>query len=107
MFEHTGTSKFDLTFSCKALSAGLILGIEYNADLFCEGRIRRMGGHFAQLVDSILADPSAAVCRLNMLPEDERIQLIDGFNHGCVVPAQAPWSNCWKRQRRRRRTRWR
>jgi amino acid adenylation domain-containing protein len=81
VFEHTETSKFDLTFYFKAVpTAGLLLGIEYNTDLFCEDRIRRMGGHFLELIDSILVNPSEPVGRLNVLPKRERGQLLDAFN---------------------------
>jgi amino acid adenylation domain-containing protein len=81
VFEHTDTSKFDLTFSFKALPGlGLLLGIEYSTDLFSEDRIRRMGGHFLQLVKSVLADPSQAIGRLNVLPDHERDQLVLEFN---------------------------
>ena len=99
---------FDLTFSCKALSAGLILGIEYNADLFCEGRIRRMGGHFAQFVGAAPSPIRRQPCAVwNMLPEDERIQLIEGGNaRRWRTRASRPWSTAM-RQRRRRPTRWR
>ena len=61
-------------------ATGLMLGIEYNTDLFRDDRIARMGGHFVQLVDSILADPAVPVGRLNVLPEPERRQLIEAFN---------------------------
>ena len=85
VFEHSGTSKFDLTFCFKEMPAGLILAIEYNTDLFREDRIRRMGGHFLELVRSILADPSAPVGRLNLLPEHEKDQLIRDFNRTTAV----------------------
>ena len=82
IFEHNGTSKFDLTFCFKAIpESGLLLSIEYSTDLFCEDRVRRMGGHFLRLIDSILADPFESVGRLNVLPDRERRQLIDEFNH--------------------------
>jgi amino acid adenylation domain-containing protein len=75
VFEHPGTSKFDLTFCFKAVPAGLILAIEYNTDLFSEARVRRMGGHFLELIDSILGHPGEAVGRLNLLPDAERRRL--------------------------------
>ncbi|MDM0053944.1 non-ribosomal peptide synthetase [Variovorax sp. J22R115] len=79
-FEHPETSKFDLTFCFKALPGGLVLAIEYATDLYDEPRIRRMGGHFLQLIDSILADPRTPLGRLNLLGESERRQLLDEFN---------------------------
>jgi len=80
VFEHPGTSKFDLTFCFKATPSGLILGIEYNIELFREERIRRMGGHFQQLIDSVLANPQESVGRLNLLSERENRQLLQEFN---------------------------
>jgi len=80
VFEHPGTSKFDLTFCFKETYAGLVLGIEYNTGLFREDRIRRMGGHFLEVIRSILANPGANVGRLNVLPEHERRHLLYEFN---------------------------
>jgi amino acid adenylation domain-containing protein len=88
-FEHTHTSKFDLTFCFKAMPAvGLVLGIEFRTDLFGEERIRRMGAHVFALIDSILADPGQPVGRLNMLTAPERRELLHVFNRGpaLIVP---------------------
>jgi amino acid adenylation domain-containing protein len=75
VFEHPETSKFDLTFCFKALPQGLILGLEYNTDLYDAPRMERMGRQFLRLVDSVLADPCVALGRLELLPEDERRRL--------------------------------
>ncbi|MGH8571217.1 MAG: condensation domain-containing protein, partial [Gammaproteobacteria bacterium] len=80
VFEHPGTSKFDLTFCFKESPAGLILGLEFNTDLFREDRIRCMGNHVLTLIGSILGNPDQAVGRLNLLTDAERRQLLDEFN---------------------------
>ena len=78
VFEHPGTSKFDLTFSFKASPVGLVLGIEYSTDLFRAARIRRMGGHVRTLIGSILENPAEAIGRLNILPPEEA-QALNAF----------------------------
>ena len=79
-FEHPKTSKFDLTFCFKQTRAGLILAIEYNSDLFREDRIRRMGEHFFELINSILDNPSQSVGGLNLLSKRESRRLVHDFN---------------------------
>jgi len=83
-FEHPGTSKVDLTFYFKETPQGLILGLEYNTDLFQEDRIRRLAAHFFTLVDSILAAPDQLLGKLNLLPAAERQQVLVDFNATAV-----------------------
>jgi amino acid adenylation domain-containing protein len=75
---HNGTSKFDLSLSMVEGQDGGISGIlEYNTDLFYRERIRRMAGHFQQLLRAVCSGESAApVSRLWLLSENEREQLL-------------------------------
>ena len=79
-FQESRISKFDLTFEFEETTDGLQVGIEYNTDLFREDRIQRMAGHFRELVDSILADASRSIARLNILPASEQRQVLHEFN---------------------------
>src|SRR5262249_12123001 len=60
----TGTSKFDITFVTKDTPVGLNVVIEYDSDLFSESFIRRLSGHFEQLLRGVAADPDEKICRL-------------------------------------------
>ncbi len=46
----TGTAKFDLTFVVQETGPGLALRAEYNSDLFDEGTVRRLFGHYENLL---------------------------------------------------------
>ena len=81
----TGTAKFDLTLAAEVLadghqSDGLLVEVEYNADLFDEETIVRMLGHFQALLESIVADPSQTIGELQWLTEFERNQVLVGWN---------------------------
>jgi len=48
----------------------------YATDLFDPATIERMQGHFEKLLEGIVADPACPVSELEILPEDERRQLL-------------------------------
>jgi amino acid adenylation domain-containing protein len=79
-FEHTGSSKLDLSLNVRQTGGGLTAGLEYDTALFLPERIRHLAGHFAVLVDGILADPATPVGRLPLLSADERRRVVHGFN---------------------------
>ncbi|MEI6412400.1 MAG: amino acid adenylation domain-containing protein, partial [Bacteroidota bacterium] len=76
----TGISKFDLTFSFVETANGLLMGLEYNTDLFKSDRIARLAKHLETLLGSVLHDSKAAIGGLNLLPEQERNLLLYDFN---------------------------
>jgi amino acid adenylation domain-containing protein len=80
VFEHTGTSKLDLSFNFKELGDGLLLGIEFNTDLFLEERIATMGRHLLRVIGEVLAHPAEPIARLALLSPEERYQVLYGFN---------------------------
>ncbi len=75
LFQHSGTSKFDLTFNFSESGDRLQLGIEYNTDLFSAERIERMGRHWQTLLADVVARPTCAVGALKLLDTDEVAQL--------------------------------
>ncbi|MEI6411992.1 MAG: amino acid adenylation domain-containing protein, partial [Bacteroidota bacterium] len=78
--EATGVSKFDLTFSFSETADGLLMGLEYNTDLFKSDRIERLAEHLQALLGSVLHNPKAAIGDLNLLPDQEQNMLLHGFN---------------------------
>ncbi|MFS8071575.1 MAG: condensation domain-containing protein, partial [Byssovorax sp.] len=74
------TSKFDLTLWMAESPSGLLGSFEYSTDLFDEATIERMASHLRALLEGAVADPGQALSALPMLGEDERRQLIDGWN---------------------------
>jgi amino acid adenylation domain-containing protein len=75
------TSKFDLTFNCEEGQ----IGIEYNPDLFTEDRIVRMGQHLRTLVRGALQGPRIPLHSLPILPESEKIALIESQNQTSIT----------------------
>jgi hypothetical protein len=62
-----GTAKFDLTLSLREEAEGLKGWLEYNTDLFDAATIRRMSGHFENLLKGIVANPEQRVSELPLL----------------------------------------
>jgi amino acid adenylation domain-containing protein len=74
------TAQFDLTLSMEETAKGLISEFEYNTDLFDEGTIERMAGHFQTLMEGIVTDPNQNLGDLPIMPEEELHQLLNEFN---------------------------
>ncbi len=76
----SGTAKFDLTLSMIDRPEGLRGSLEYNTDLFDEGTVERMAGHYEILLKGIVADPDRPIGWLPLLPDEEREQLLVAWN---------------------------
>jgi tyrocidine synthetase-3 len=78
---HNNSSKFDLTFTFVVPpEGGLSLQLEYNSELFEQGRMERLLNHYQQLLRSILTHPGQAISRLEWLAPEEKTHLLDVFN---------------------------
>ena len=73
-------AKFDLTLEAEAEPDGLRLCFEYNTELFRPETIRRMLGHFQNLLQAIVADPTQRVTDLSLLTDSERHQILSEWN---------------------------
>jgi amino acid adenylation domain-containing protein len=76
----TGTSKFDLTLSVAESSESLDVWLEYNTDLFEEGTMQRLLGHYQRLLEQVVVDPGRQILRLSLLTEAEARQLLVDWN---------------------------
>ena len=73
--------RFDLEMHLRMQPAGNLRGtIIYSTDLFDAATIGRLAGHFRTLLDGIVADPDTTIDRLPLLTQDERRQLLVGWN---------------------------
>jgi non-ribosomal peptide synthetase component F len=77
-------AKFDLELSMVEADGALAASIVYATDLFDAATIERLAGHFARLLDAIVADPERRTSELPLLGEAERRQLAAWA--GTVVP---------------------
>jgi len=73
-------AKFDLSLTVSERSGGLRASFNYDTDLFDEGTIGRMAGHYQRLLEGIVADPGQGISQLPLLTEDERHQLLLQWN---------------------------
>ena len=76
----SSTSKFDLLLAMTETTEGLAGTIEYNTNLFDASTITRMLGHFENLLEAIVADPSQRISNLPLLTNREREQLLIEWN---------------------------
>lgn len=74
------TAKFDLTVFFEEFDDQLEGAIEYRSDLFEEGTIRRMVGHFEVLLQGIVANPRQPVHSIPLLTQGERHQVLVEWN---------------------------
>jgi len=85
-----GAAKFDLTLMLQQLDRGALAGqLEYNTDLFEATTIERMTGHFQRLLEAVVTDPLQRISALPLLGEDERQELLTGFNQAVQVESKA------------------
>ncbi len=75
-----GAAKFDLTLFLEEREDGPMTIWEYNADLFDGTTIARMAGHFANLLEGIVADPEGRIGRIPLMGEAERRRVLVEWN---------------------------
>ncbi|NET12212.1 MAG: amino acid adenylation domain-containing protein [Okeania sp. SIO1H6] len=78
------TAKFDLTLSMREIDTEIEGILEYNTDIFDATTIIRMGYHFQQLLEAIIANPEQPITQIPLLTEAERHQLLVEWNDTAV-----------------------
>ncbi|HET7695315.1 MAG TPA: amino acid adenylation domain-containing protein [Vicinamibacterales bacterium] len=81
------TTRFDLEMHVIGQPGAWRLWCIYNADLFDAPTIRRLLGHYRNVLASATAEPAAPVARLQMLDEAERQTIVVAWN---ATPGRAP-----------------
>ncbi len=67
-----GGAPLDLMMLMGEKDGELLCALQYNTDLFDDTTIERMAGHFATLLDGVIADPGRRLSELPLLTERER-----------------------------------
>src|SRR5262249_7202220 len=67
----SGTAKFDLTLALVETKQGLVGNLEYNTDLFEAATVRRLLGHFRNLLEAAADDPGRRLSELPLLSAAE------------------------------------
>jgi amino acid adenylation domain-containing protein len=74
------TAKFDLTLLLEDEDDCVRGELEYNADLFDEAMMQRMGGHLQTLLEAVAADAERSISELPLLTQPELEQLLIQWN---------------------------
>ncbi|MGB8347038.1 MAG: condensation domain-containing protein, partial [Ktedonobacteraceae bacterium] len=74
------TARFDIALVLKETAQELSGYVEYNTDLFDDGTIERMMGHFRTLLGSVVADPAQRISALPLLSAAEQQQILVTWN---------------------------
>lgn len=73
-------ARFDITFSFIEQQEGVVLDVEYNADIHDKTVMDRFALHFKSFVEKIAANPHEQINTINYLSEAEKIKIIGTFN---------------------------
>ncbi|NEN85515.1 non-ribosomal peptide synthetase [Paenibacillus elgii] len=86
------TAKFDLSFQITEEESGTLTGsIEYASSLYSVDTVRRMAGHFMQLIDGILAAPEAKLSSFEIVTPEEKTLLTGAVADSGVGAAFCDW----------------
>ncbi|MGF6358332.1 amino acid adenylation domain-containing protein/non-ribosomal peptide synthase protein (TIGR01720 family), partial [Paenibacillus sp. 4624] len=84
------TAKFDLSLDVVEAGRELVCKIEYATSLFRPETIVRLAGHYEHLLESILAQPGARIADLDFLTDNEKHDLLVGFDVSSQALAKQP-----------------
>jgi non-ribosomal peptide synthetase component F len=74
------TSKFDLTLFAAEVSGGVRLTMEYSTELFEAATVDRVLARYGCLLEQIISYPDQPIRALQMLTEEERKLMLEGWN---------------------------
>src|SRR5581483_6840020 len=78
---HASTSKFDLSINVNEYQDGLRISVEYCTDLFLPSTIRRLQGHFLNLLSGAVKNRHSEIRELALLTREEEDRLLYHLNH--------------------------
>ncbi|AYK07546.1 non-ribosomal peptide synthetase [Brevibacillus laterosporus] len=84
-------SEYEITLEVMNKLDGMLLNWKYDSSIFEQSTIERMGQHFTNIVESILVDPSAKICEISMLSQQEADLIMNEWNSSEV---QYPQDMC-------------
>ncbi|HET7460810.1 MAG TPA: amino acid adenylation domain-containing protein [Longimicrobium sp.] len=74
------TVRVDLTLHLGVLPGGVRGMLEYSTDLFDAPTVRRMAGHLGRVLEQVASDAEVRLSRIRLVGDDERRQLVEGWN---------------------------
>ncbi|HYW05472.1 MAG TPA: amino acid adenylation domain-containing protein, partial [Longimicrobium sp.] len=85
------TAKFDLTLTLQESDGRITGGLEFATSLFDRATAERFAGYLLRVLKGMVADAAQPVDGLEMLPEAERRQVVEGWN---ATDAEYPADAC-------------
>ncbi len=76
----TGSSIFDLSVNMWQSPEGLCAQFEYSTDLFDESTIRRLGGHYRNVLEHVSRRPDVTLSEIELLSHAERREIVEVWN---------------------------
>ncbi|WPB75850.1 amino acid adenylation domain-containing protein [Archangium violaceum] len=81
----SGLVAYDATLLLEPREGGLVGALDFNADLFGQGRMERLAGQYLHLLHGLAAEPGAPLRALPMLSEPEQRTLLEETTLGPAV----------------------
>ncbi|HEV2148914.1 MAG TPA: condensation domain-containing protein, partial [Longimicrobiaceae bacterium] len=85
------SAKYDLSLSLGESEGRIVGGAQYAASLFGRSTVERYLGYLRRVLEEMAAGPERPVAGLEMLPEEERRQVVEGWN---ATEAEYPRELC-------------
>jgi amino acid adenylation domain-containing protein len=85
----TGTSQFDLTLFAAEEPAGMLVGVEYNTDLFDAATMDRLLEHYRSLLAGAVVNPEVRLADLQVPPLTARPQVVTAAGVAAAKPEGA------------------
>jgi tyrocidine synthetase-3 len=92
-------SKFDLSLQAREAEEGLLLSAEYSSALYREETVKRMLGHFIEILKSIAVRPTDTIREIKMITGGEKQVILRVFNDSrTVYPRDASIAELFQKQ---------
>ncbi|HZI10167.1 MAG TPA: amino acid adenylation domain-containing protein [Myxococcus sp.] len=80
------SAKFDLSLYLHEAAESFQGTLEYSTDLYEPQTAARLAGHYQRLLEGLTANPEASIEEVELLGEEERRQVVEGWNTLLPVP---------------------
>jgi amino acid adenylation domain-containing protein len=95
-------SKFDCTLTAREEHGKMLMTVEYSTELFKRSTIERFINYFRNIVSAVTADAAVRIGDINILPVEERRELLQVFNDTYLdYPRQATIVSLFEEQVRK------
>jgi amino acid adenylation domain-containing protein len=74
-------SKFDLSFAFAEAGEELVLGIEYNTDIYNHSTVEQLANHLTGLLGAVILHADAPIGTLEFMSVPEKQRIVEGFNN--------------------------